>query len=131
MQLFHVTFPDRAPGLGLLLLRLSLALMLVWPWGLRAAFPDPAHVAWAWMAAVLLATGSLLPLALLLSVAVGFSDPALRGGPFACFLLSAWLLGPGAYAVDAVLFGRRVLHRPATSRRGGDGAADRHHDTDA
>lgn len=124
MQLFHVTFPDRMPGLGLLLLRLLLALMLVWPWGLRAALPDPAHVAWAWMAALLLATGSLLPLALLLSGAVGFSDPAVQGAPFACLLLSAWLVGPGAYSVDAVLFGRRVLHRPAGSRRSSDAAQD-------
>jgi len=116
MQLFHVTFPDRMPGLGLLVLRVALALMLVCPWGLRVAFPDPAHVAWAWMAAALLATGSLLPLALLLSGAVAFSDPALDGGAFGCLLLAAWLAGPGAYSVDAVLFGRRVLHRPAPRR---------------
>lgn len=117
MQLFHGTFPDRMPGLGLLVLRLALSLMLVYPWGLRAGFPDPAQVAWAWMAAVLLATGSLLPLALLLSAAVAYADPAINGGPYGCLLLSAWLAGPGAYSVDAVLFGRRVLHRPAPARR--------------
>lgn len=128
MQLFHVTFPDRMPGLGLLLLRLALSLMLVCPWGLRAAFPDPAHVAWAWMAAVLLATGSLWPLAGLLAGAVGAADPAIAGASFGVLLLSAWLAGPGAYSVDAVLFGRRVLHRPAASRRPGGTTSGQHDD---
>lgn len=120
MELFHVTFPDRMPGLGLLLLRLLLASMLVYPWALRSAPADPAHLAWAWPVAVLLAGGCLQPVALLLAGVVAAFDPSLQAAPFTGLLLAALLTGPGAYSGDALLFGRRVLLRPASQRRGND-----------
>jgi hypothetical protein len=116
VQLLYATFPDRLPGVGLLLLRLLLSSMLVWPWGLRAAMPDTGLLGWAWLAAVLLASGSLLPVGVGVSLVLACLDAALDGWPFAGLSMTLVLLGPGAYSVDAVLFGRRVLQRPASAR---------------
>jgi phosphoglycerol transferase MdoB-like AlkP superfamily enzyme len=118
VQFLHATFPDRLAGMGALMLRLLLASMLVWPWGLRAALPAADLLGWAWLAALLLASGSLFPLGAGVALVVGSLDAGLDGWPFAGLLISLSLVGPGAYSVDALLFGRRVLRRPAT--RGGN-----------
>lgn len=117
MQLLHATFPDRMPGVGLLVLRLLVSAMLVWPWGLRTAIPQGDLIGWAWMAAALVALGSLLPLGLLASVFVACLDPGLQGWPASGLLVCLMLLGPGAYSVDATLFGRRVVELPASQHR--------------
>lgn len=116
MQLLHATFPDRLPGVGALLLRLLVASMLVWPWGLRAAMPEAGLLGWAWLAALMLATGSLLPLGVVMALVLGWLDASLDGWPFAGLAMVLLLIGPGAYSVDALLFGRRVLQRPASPR---------------
>ena len=102
MQRLFVMFPDRAPGIGLLWIRLCLGAALCWPW--------PAAAWTQWMvasAALLLVLGGLTPLAVLLAMLAllaSASNVALGLLP-ACLLL----LGPGAYSLDACLFGRRVL----------------------
>lgn len=127
MQLLHATFPDRMPGAGLLVLRLLVSSMLVWPWGLRTALPQGDLLGWAWMAAALIALGSLLPLGLLASVFVACLDPGLQGWAAAGLLLCLTLLGPGAYSVDAILFGRRVVELPASQRTRRHAAPDDDH----
>lgn len=102
MQRLFVMFPDRAPGVGLLWIRLCLGAALCWPW--------PA-AAWAqWMAAsgtLLLVLGGLTPLAVVLATLALLGS----GSHVALVMLPACLLllGPGAYSLDACLFGRRVL----------------------
>lgn len=104
MQRLFVMFPDRVPGVGLLWLRAALAASVCWPW------PHAPGLQWlAAAAAVLLLAGWLTPLAVLLAAAslgLGRADLVLAVLP-ACLLL----LGPGAYSLDACLFGRRVLVR--------------------
>lgn len=102
MQRLFVMFPDRAPGVGLLWLRLCLGGTLCWPW------PQAAWEQWAVaVAALLLAGGGLTPVAVALAcIALWHAGigPALALLP-ACLLL----LGPGAYSLDACVFGRRLL----------------------
>lgn len=125
MQLLYATFPDRMPGVGLLLFRLLLSSMLVGPWGLRGALPADDLLGLAWVAAALIAFGALLPVGIGGALVLAGLDAALDGWPLAGLLLALLLLGPGAYSVDAVLFGRRVLELPA-SRRGHADAKDTH-----
>lgn len=102
MQRLFVMFPDRAPGIGLLWIRLCLAVAMCSPW------PGVAWQQWgAASAALLLALGGLTPLAVALAMLVLWTG---KGGA-ALVLLPACLLllGPGAYSLDACLFGRRVL----------------------
>ncbi|MDG2524141.1 hypothetical protein P6166_02055 [Stenotrophomonas sp. HITSZ_GD] len=114
MQRLYAMFPDRGPGLGLLLLRLDAAMVMVldpqgagWisggPWPMRAAWAVALLLACGWLTPVALALGLLLTLARL-------PEPA--AGAVLMLLLGVMLLGPGAYSLDARLYGRRVLRRP-------------------
>jgi len=108
MQRLFVMFPDRAPGIGLLWLRVYLAAALCWP------LPQAGWHPWVAAAGgVLLLLGGLTPVAVLLAIAALWSD----GRGLALVLLPGCLLllGPGAYSLDACLFGRRVL----VAERGG------------
>jgi len=113
MQRLFVMFPDRMPGLALLLLRCLAAA------GVLGTLPGatPFAAGAALVVAVLLAIGWLTPFGalgasalLILSGGVPWPWPAMP----ACLLL----LGPGAYSLDAQRFGRRVLHRGPGGRRG-------------
>jgi len=113
-------FPAGAPGIALLLLRLSVAAML---------FIDPAGRVF-WPASLWLAVVSLVAA---IAVAAGFLTPILAlicGALKVCALIgSAYgiaplivlalllsfavaMLGPGAYSLDAKMFGRRVVLLP-------------------
>lgn len=104
MQRLFVMFPDRGPGLGLLWLRLCLA----------TALYTPGTHAGGWSAMCLLAVpmlmlGVLTPLAALMAAVGMFAQQA----PWSQVVLplALLMLGPGAYSLDAHLFGRRLLGR--------------------
>jgi len=113
-------FPIGGPGLGLLLLRFSLIASIFYirdP--IVGLMPYPLAVASLLAIIICLAAGLLTPITAVLGVLCG--GAALYHGA----IFSAWcmapptlnaiaifLLGPGAYSVDAVLYGRRVLVTP-------------------
>jgi putative oxidoreductase len=116
MQRFHSSFPDEWPGLGLLLLRLTLAgglfadaLVRLHQTAISQVLPSVGELV---LGAVLL-VGLWTPIAgvivclleLLLMLLDGASvEPQLHR---AAIGLSLALLGPGAWSIDARLFGRR------------------------
>ncbi|MCI1048502.1 MULTISPECIES: hypothetical protein [unclassified Stenotrophomonas] len=104
MQRLFVMFPDRGPGIGLLWLRLCLAAALCAP---------GTHAGWGavlcGLAAAMLVLGVLTPLATLMAAATMFTQQA--PWPLVALPAALLMLGPGAYSVDARLFGRRLLGR--------------------
>jgi hypothetical protein len=110
VQRLFSSFPTGRSGIGLLLLRLAASFFLVMH--SRSAFEGTwtsisiGVVAVA--SAVFLATGFLTPIAGVLGVVAAL----LGGGPVCgdmAIALSLVFLGPGAYSVDARLFGRREI----------------------
>jgi hypothetical protein len=128
MRGFSTSFPRGGAGVGLLLLRAAVALQLlsetlfsaVTPWwqamlpaGLAALFPV--------LLAVLLVLGMLTPMVGAIASLCQLLCLGQAGWPQAspcivdAFTAAALvLLGPGAYAADARLFGRRRLVLPAS-----------------
>ena len=118
-------FPRRGPGIGLLLLRVSVAVTLG-----AGALDHPGVSSSRWLmlsvstASLSLAVGLMTPI---VSVALGVfvladivtgpasSRPADWVALFDAVALA--LLGPGAYSVDAHRFGRRVTVLRARSAR--------------
>jgi hypothetical protein len=114
MQRLYSTFARGWPGMGLLCLRATAAITafhfsgsaLALNWSLLTTMTEGA-------AALLLCAGLWTPIAgsMMAGVAVwtAFSRP---GDPWALMLLAAVgvalaMLGPGAWSIDALLFGRR------------------------
>ena len=104
-------FPAGRAGLGLLLLRVAACVSLIVR--SRAAFDGT----WAAMSigaiavvsAVLLAAGFLTPIAGVLGVAAALVGDEPAGAGLAADGAALVLVGPGAYSVDARLFGRREV----------------------
>jgi hypothetical protein len=121
VQRLFSMFPRGAPGIGLLFLRFSVALAFL---ANAIDIPGIASAPWLMAGAVLisllLGLGLLTPLLSVLATACAGAH-IFTGGRFnelwsLCAFLEAaalGLLGPGAYAVDAWLFGRRVLVIPS------------------
>jgi hypothetical protein len=115
------------PGVGLLLLRTSIGLVTAWQGARLVASADGAWLAsgaglTAILAATALIVGLLTPCAAAL-VAIGAALSASRidvpgmmahdglvQGLVLIDAVSLILLGPGAFSVDARLFGRREIH---------------------
>jgi putative oxidoreductase len=109
-------FPPGLPGIALVLLRVSVALtVLLQGYAQREALP-------AWVTAVslllsiLLLAGFLTPILAVLTMVVQsvavFHAPLPMRAFVAVLVLNALalaLLGPGAYSLDALRFGRRVV----------------------
>ena len=120
LQRLFSTFPDGWPGGGLLLLRLSVSLPLL-NWAitdLTAAGTEPVAVALDFVAvagAMLLIAGLWTPVAGTV-VAIDqvwlalLQHPAPGAHPLiAALSASLAMLGPGAWSIDARLFGRKVV----------------------
>lgn len=113
-------FPQGIAGVALLLLRLVCLIPLVLPSGLQRLSTEPtATDLGAICLALLLLFGALTPIVCSLIILVGLL--ALRGTegpailPFISHLAttaSLMMLGPGAYSIDARLFGRRLIVPP-------------------
>ena len=119
MQRLFSTFADGWPGAGLLLLRVLAGTGLLYC-GILSARPefDIAHVAPPVVAAAfgaLLVVGLFTPFAGIVAAAVevwiAFSHPGF-GWPqigLAVLSLCLALIGPGAWSIDARLFGRKQI----------------------
>ncbi len=131
MRGFSTSFPRGGAGAGLLLLRLAVALQLLSETLSAEGAPWWQAIPPAWLApslaillAVLLVLGMLTPVAgaagaLWQLLCLGHVDwahasPCIVGAFTAAALV---LLGPGACAADARLFGRRRLVLPASPAR--------------
>jgi CheY-like chemotaxis protein/uncharacterized membrane protein YphA (DoxX/SURF4 family) len=125
LQRLFSTFPDRWPGFGLLLLRLGLGLRVIYVeiLNLSGKSSEPTGLAQSLIALVgsifLLAglwtpiVGTLLALdEVWIAVSVSLSNQADIVIPvfLAVLCTSVAMLGPGAWSVDARLFGRRRLY---------------------
>lgn len=109
-------FPHGGPGVGLLLLRLSVAAILV----VDAARHSGASFilllcAFVALVAVSLSLGFLTPYlsivagaAAIVNLLIGASSGSLLHVFLAINAVALTLLGPGAYSLDARLFGRRL-----------------------
>jgi hypothetical protein len=114
MQRLFSIFPRGWPGIGLLLLRISVAATC-----LQAYARWETHAAWLLLALVplsaCLCAGALTPLVAVLTLAMQLTAAAMRvnGADLVVSTIidaaALALLGPGAYSLDARRFGRRVI----------------------
>ena len=116
MRLFSI-YPTGRAGIALLLMRISLSLVLIQSASREMAAVAPAWTAvlpWLLAAAAFCGAGTTLVASagaiVLIVLSTAVDDPL--AGSHACAILDAValvLLGPGAYSLDARLFGRRRL----------------------
>jgi putative oxidoreductase len=128
LQRLFSTFPDRWPGFGLLLMRLGIGTTLVCIGAARllAEIPAPITIAQNMIAAgsgIFLIAGLWTPVtgavAAINEICIALSFLSSQGGGgwihilLAVLCASAAMLGPGAWSIDARLFGRRrfPIHR--------------------
>ena len=128
MQRLYSMFPQGGPGLGLLLLRMATAAMFVLNVTHRFNFSSPALY---WVAVSLIAVislslclGFLTPILAVIACATAVANLFLgdQAGDFVFILriltsAALFFLGPGAYSVDAKLFGLRVTVVPPRKNR--------------
>ena len=128
MQRLYSMFPQGGPGLGLLLLRTATAVMFVLNISHRFNFSSPALY---WVVVSLIAVislslclGFLTPILAVIACATAVANLFLgdQAGDFVFILriltsAALFFLGPGAYSVDAKLFGLRVTVVPPRKNR--------------
>jgi putative oxidoreductase len=133
MQRLFSTFPNGWPGTGLLLLRLTAGLSLVvgelsrWA-GLSESTILTLRVA-RLSAALLLAVGFWTPVAgmaqAIVEVWIGIGEGSMALHVIVASIgLSLAMLGPGAWSVDARLFGRKRIDVEVQRNRGDSADSD-------
>jgi len=129
MTRFLSRYPDGAAGIALLLLRLACAWIAVLVIArLPAQFSSNASivVSAAFAFALALGAGTRLVAFVLAAAAIATAfvsdiDIALTMVARGCCCAALGLLGPGAYSIDAHVFGRRVVRlEPRAPDRAGD-----------
>ena len=136
LQKLFSTFPEGWPGLGLVLIRLAVALSAIVQ-GISTFIESPAQIiSWAigsveMLVGTALLIGFLTPIAgasaSLGNLAIGVSwfptsgenahDKTVAALYLVVISIAITLLGPGAFSLDARLFGRREIIIPEASRR--------------
>jgi putative oxidoreductase len=122
LQRLFSTFPGGLPGAGLLLLRLSAAVPMI-VCGVAEISASPQSVSLlltdaALVSGVMILVGLWTPVAALvatfLQLWIVFSRTGFNGTPILLASLAASLvmLGPGAWSIDARIFGRRRIIFP-------------------
>ena len=117
IQRLYSSFPDSWPGAGLLLLRLAIAVPLVenavWAWSPRVGTDALVVHLTALCAGSLVLLGLWTPvvsLALALAqLVLAFQHHNFVHSAAALVALSLALLGPGAWSIDARLYGRKRI----------------------
>jgi len=122
MQRLFAMFPEVGPGVALLLLRISVAAILVMSAVSRLSNVSHLLVAAAVLVGVLLVIGLFTPVSSFIAGAFGIAILIVDGHPSGAVIsvvatsileaVALALLGPGAYSLDAKLFGRRVMVVP-------------------
>ncbi len=125
MQRLFGAFPNRGPGLALLILRLAVAAALVSGPRLCPGPETEVLSALSRIAAVLILVGWYTPVASVSAALVSLCAFWVCRAPgvnalMIAILVSIALLGAGAYSVDARLYGRRrlVVARPRVKLEG-------------
>ena len=130
----YTRFPNRAPGIGLLLLRVATGVTLIAHASFIVQMQDLRIIAVAMgllalLSGLALLAGLLTPVVSIVALIIIAGTelswfPAFNGGIIAGNHLSVdvavmsaaiFMLGPGAFSVDAVLFGRRRIIIPSAS----------------
>jgi putative oxidoreductase len=119
VQRLFTTFANEWPGFGLLVQRLLIGITLICPTiAMLNRSPSPAHIALHIVGAIfglLILLGFWTPIAGALSAAVELWIAfATDGDPWVPILLAVFsgtlaIIGPGAWSVDAWLFGRKRI----------------------
>jgi hypothetical protein len=122
MQRLFSMFPEGGPGVALLLLRISVAAILVISAVNRLSTFSHLLVAGAVLVGLLLVIGLFTPVSSFTACGFCLASVLIDGHPSSSVIIvvltaileaiALALLGPGAYSLDAKLFGRRVMVVP-------------------